>query len=100
MPVISGCEPAEISAHTDSVCGTPQHESLDDLKEADKIAKVPGVRGLGGPEAGALVGPKGHLPDNFPAMEKKALGPLWNTRGHVKVGPFAPGWVPLPKKSV
>jgi hypothetical protein len=69
MPVISGCEPAEIAVHTRSVCSTPQQESRDGLKEADKIAKV---RTPDGSEADALVGAKGHLPDDFPAMEKGA----------------------------
>ena len=71
MPVMSDCEPAEIAAHTRSVCGTPQQESLDGLKEADKIAKV---RTPDGSEADALVGAKGHLPDDFPAMEKRRWG--------------------------
>ena len=52
-----------------------------------------GFQGPGGSESGNLVGPEARLPGNFNDMEKKALGPLWNTQGKPKVGPYAPGWV-------
>ena len=52
-----------------------------------------GFQGPGGSESGNLLGPNARLPADFLATEKKALGPLWNTQGKPKVGPYAPGWV-------
>jgi hypothetical protein len=56
-------------------------------------------QGPGGSEAGALVGAEGHLPPDFLAANKTALGALYNTQGKVTVGPFSPGWVPPKKKT-
>ena len=98
MPVMSGCEPAEIAAHAGSVCGTPQQESRDGLKEADKIAKVRGHHDGSGSRR-RWSGPKASA-GRFPSHGKKAPGTLGRkTQGQVKVGPFAPGWVPPKKQS-
>lgn len=122
-------------------------ETLDGLKDADKIAALPGIDAVfaassdlgnfGGykqgdpdyereinivhdaalrahkylcgpyawlerPDFKCFQGPGGQLdPSSAPdlqavydAQEKKALGPLWNTQGHVAEGPFAPNYVP------
>jgi hypothetical protein len=57
-----------------------------------------GFQGPGGSENGDLVGPKGYLPADFQAAQKKALGPLWNTQGKPTTGPFTPGWTPPPDR--
>jgi 2-keto-3-deoxy-L-rhamnonate aldolase RhmA len=56
-------------------------------------ADFSGFQGPGGSEAGDLEGPNGKYPPDFLATEKKALGPLYNTQGKPKSGPYAPGWV-------
>jgi 2-keto-3-deoxy-L-rhamnonate aldolase RhmA len=120
-------------------------ETLDGLKDADKIAALPGIdalfaassdlgnfagykqgdpdyereinivhdatlrahKYLCGPYAwldrpdfkcfqgpGGQLAPGADIQARYDAAEKKALGPLWNTQGHVTVGPWAPGYVP------
>ncbi len=122
-------------------------ETLDGLKDADKIAALPGIDGvfaassdlgnfagykqgdpdyereinivhdaalrahkylcgpyawLERPDFKCFQGPGGQidpasvsdLQAAYDAMEKKALGPLWNTQGHVEAGPFSPNYVP------
>jgi 2-keto-3-deoxy-L-rhamnonate aldolase RhmA len=44
-------------------------------------------------DGGNLVDSEGALLPNYLDIEKKALGPLWNTQGKPKVGPYAPDWV-------
>jgi 2-dehydro-3-deoxyglucarate aldolase/4-hydroxy-2-oxoheptanedioate aldolase len=122
-------------------------ETLDGLKDADKIAALPGIDAvfaassdlgnfagykqgdpdyereinivhdaalrahkylcgpyawLDRPDFKCFQGPGGQidpasvsdLQAAYDAAEKKALGPLWNTQGHVEAGPFAPNYVP------
>jgi 2-keto-3-deoxy-L-rhamnonate aldolase RhmA len=122
-------------------------ETLDGLKDADKIAALPGIDGvfaassdlgnfagykqgdpdyereinivhdaalrahkylcgpyawLERPDFKCFQGPGGQidpasvsdLQAAYDSMEKKALGPLWNTQGHVEAGPFSPNYVP------
>jgi 2-keto-3-deoxy-L-rhamnonate aldolase RhmA len=122
-------------------------ETLDGLKDADKIAALPGIDGLFAassdlgnfagykqgdpdyereinivhdatlrahkylcgpyawlerPDFKCFQGPGGQLdpasaPDlqaAYDAAEKKALGPLWNTQGHVTAGPWSPNYTP------
>jgi 2-keto-3-deoxy-L-rhamnonate aldolase RhmA len=63
-----------------------------------------GFQGPGGSENGALVNTatsKAMLPANFVELQKKALGPLYDTQGKPKTGPYFPGWKPepLPKRA-
>jgi len=122
-------------------------ETLDGLRDADKIAALPGIDAvfaassdlgnfsgyrqgdpdyereinivhdaalrahkylcgpyawLDRPDFKCFQGPGGQIdkasvPDlqaAYDAQEKKALGPLWNTQGHVTAGPYSPNYVP------
>jgi 2-keto-3-deoxy-L-rhamnonate aldolase RhmA len=122
-------------------------ETLDGLKDADKIAALPGIDALFAassdlgnfagykqgdpdyereinivhdatlrahkylcgpyawlerPDFKCFQGPGGQidpasvsdLQAAYDTAEKKALGPLWNTQGHVEAGPFSPNYVP------
>jgi len=58
-----------------------------------------GFQGPGGSENGGLVNTattKASLPATFVADQKKALGPLYDTQGKPKTGPYFPGWKPEP----